>query len=105
MTPNPLRWVRYLREHFGKPPYKLDDPEGFTFILREYAQIVRDVARTEMVPLVDVYSIFEEYGTQPGHAVDELLVDGVHPNDEGHKIIADRLVEQITAARQREKSD
>jgi len=97
MTPNPLRWVKYLREHFGKPPYRLDDPQGFTFILRDYAEIVRQIARSEKVPLVDVYTIFEDYGKAKGHAVDDLLGDGVHPNDAGHKIIAERLLEMITS--------
>jgi lysophospholipase L1-like esterase len=103
MTPNPLRWVPFLRELYGKPPYKLDDPAGLTFILAEYAQIVRDVARAEKVPLVDVYSAFEEYGKQPGHSVDELLPDGVHPNDAGHRIVAEMLMGKITADRTAER--
>jgi lysophospholipase L1-like esterase len=97
MTPNPLRWVKFLREMYGKPPYKLDDPEGLTFILADYAQIVRDVARDEKAPLVDVYAAFLANGKRPGHSVDELLVDGVHPNDAGHQLISELLIEKICA--------
>ncbi len=29
MTPNPLRWTPKLKQMYGKPPYKPDDPDGF----------------------------------------------------------------------------
>jgi lysophospholipase L1-like esterase len=95
MTPNPLRWHPVLRGLYGKPPYRLDDPGGLTFILSDYAQIVRDVAGAERVPLVDVYAAFAAYGREPGRTTDELLLDGVHPNDAGHKLVADLLLEPI----------
>lgn len=95
MTPNPLRWSPILRPLYSKPPYRPDDPGGLTFILAEYAQIVRDVAAAEKMPLVDVYAAFEAHGKRPGHSIDELLLDGAHPNDAGHRIVADLLLETI----------
>jgi lysophospholipase L1-like esterase len=97
MTPNPLCWSPILRPLYGKPPYRPDDPGGLTFILAEYAQIVRDVAASEKAPLVDVYAAFEAHGKQQGHSIDELLLDGCHPNDAGHRLVADLLLEKIAA--------
>jgi len=101
MTPNPLRWVRYLREALRQAALQsLDDPEGFTFILREYAEIVRDVARTAYGPAwVDVYSIFEGVtGRSRGHAGRRFCSStgrGI-PNDGGAQDLSRiRLVEQI----------
>jgi lysophospholipase L1-like esterase len=97
MTPNPLCWVPFLKQLYGKPPYRPDDPQGLTFILADYAQIVRDVAKAENLPLVDVYQAFEAYGQQPGHRLEHLLPDGVHPNDAGHRLVGDLLIETIQA--------
>jgi lysophospholipase L1-like esterase len=39
--------------------------------------------------LVEVHAAFEEYGAEPGHAVDDLLIegDGIHPNAAGHRLV------------------
>ena len=92
MTPNPLRWTPPLRERYGKPPYDPNDADGFNVLLSSYAQQVRDVARAEHVPLIDVYADFEAFGKQEGQSVDDLLLDGMHPNERGHRRIADQLV-------------
>jgi lysophospholipase L1-like esterase len=95
MTPNPMRWVPLMKKMYGKPPYKPDDPDGFNIILRDYAEIVRQIAKSEKVPLVDVYAAYEQYAKKPGQTMDSLLLDGVHPNDDGHKLVADMLIETI----------
>jgi lysophospholipase L1-like esterase len=97
MTPNPTRWSDITRKYYAKPPYKPDDPDGLNVFLRDYAEAARRVARDEKVPLVDVYAAFEEHGKKPGATVDELLLDGMHPNDAGQKLVADLLIEKITA--------
>ena len=95
MTPNPVRWTETMKEMYGHPPYKPDDPDGFNVLVKDYAQAVRDIARREKVPLVDVYQAFTDHGGGPKHSVDELLEDGVHPGDRGHEIVARLLIEQI----------
>ncbi len=95
MTPNPLRWTTKLKAMYGKPPYRPDDPDGFNVLLRRYAEKARQIARQEKVPFIDIYAGFEAYGKTEGHSVDEILLDGMHPNAKGHRMIADLLIAQI----------
>jgi lysophospholipase L1-like esterase len=93
MTPNPLRWTAALKTLYGKPPYQPDDPDGFNVTLSPYAASVRLLAKREKLPLIDVYAAFQEYGTR--HSMDDLLLDGMHPNDKGHRLVADLLMAEI----------
>lgn len=95
MTPNPMRWTVEMKKLYGKPPYDANDPDGFNLLVKDYAQTVRQIARRENVPLVDIYAIFNAWGSRKGHSVDELLSDGVHPNDAGHRIVAEQLIGKI----------
>lgn len=95
MTPNSMRWVERIKKLYGKPPYDPDDPDGFNVILKSYAETVRKIARDENVPLVDVYSAFENYANQKGQSAHDLLLDGVHPNTAGQKMVADLLIPHL----------
>lgn len=95
MTPNPMSWTAELRGLYGKPPYVLDDPEGFNITLKQYVPSVRAVAQQENVPLVDVYALFQQGRIE--HPEQALLLDGMHPNDWGHRIIADQLMSVVPA--------
>jgi lysophospholipase L1-like esterase len=97
MTPNPLRWTEKLKPLYGKPPYDPNDPDGFSFLLKDYAKRMQEVAARNDVPLVDSFRLFSEYGRADGQSVDDLLLDGMHPNDRGHGIEADALLERIRA--------
>lgn len=95
MTPNPLRWTPGLKGQYGKPPYCPDSADGFNVTLSPYANCVRAVAKKRKVPLVDVYAAFEAYGKIKGQSVDDLLLDGMHPNDKGQRLVSDLLMEVI----------
>jgi lysophospholipase L1-like esterase len=98
MTPNSMRWTPKFLAFYGKPPYKPDDVQGFNVVLKDYAEAVRQLAREEKVPLVDAYAAFEAHGKEEVQSVDELLTDGMHPNDKGHRLVADLLHPAIAAA-------
>jgi len=90
MTTNPTRWTSKLREIYGKPPYRPEEPDGFDApVLARYNDAVRRLAKELGVPLVDVHDAFSRQNP------DKLLLDGMHPNDEGHRIIAELLVPVI----------
>lgn len=95
MTPNPLRWNAKMKKMYGKPPYRPEKEEGFNVLLHKYAEAVRKVAKAEHVPLVDVARAFAAYGAAPGQSVSDLLLDGMHPNEKGHRVIASALMEHI----------
>jgi lysophospholipase L1-like esterase len=99
MTPNPMRWTEKLKSRCGHAPYALENPDGMNVLLRSYAQATRDVARNTGTPLIDVMAAFEAYGTKQNHSIDRLLVDGIHPNEEGHRMIAGLLCQQIAMMR------
>jgi lysophospholipase L1-like esterase len=97
MTPNPLRWTPKLKEMYGHPPYKPGEPDGFNGLLMQYCEAVRRVAREERTDLIDVQRAFSDEAQKQGVSVDALLSDGMHPNDKGHRIVADLLRERILA--------
>jgi lysophospholipase L1-like esterase len=63
--------------------------------LREYVDIVVSIAEEYGTGLVNNNELFREYAAQEGQEMDDLLLDGLHPNDEGHKLIANFLVDEI----------
>jgi len=95
MTPNALRWIPRIKELYGKPPYDADDPDGFNLFLKAYAETVRQIAKEEHVPLVDVYAAFEKYAKQKDQTAQDLLLDGIHPNTKGQRMVADLLMPKI----------
>jgi len=95
MTPNPLRWNAKMREMYGKSPYDPNVEDGFNVRLKEYAAKVRELAKEKKLALVDVYQLFEKHGAKDGRSVDELLLDGIHPNEVGQRIVADALLPLI----------
>ena len=95
MTPTPFRWTPKLKQLYGKPPYDANDPNGFSAPLAEYCRIMREVAREENVTLIDLFQVFQDYDRVDGQSVDDLLLDGMHPNDEGHRLIAELLLPSI----------
>ncbi len=102
MTPNPMRWSDpFYIEAFRKHPGLLDTRQerGINALLDRYAQDVRDVARDEGTALVDVLAAFEDYGAQPGMSINDLLLagDGIHPNNEGQRMVCEMLTRRIVA--------
>lgn len=97
MTPNPLRWTLRLRELYHRPPYDLTVKDGMNVRLRDYAETVRRIARTEKVGLVDIFNAFADWDTRAEGSIDALLLDGMHPNEQGHRLVADLLGEKIAA--------
>lgn len=88
MTPNPMAWTTRLRELYGRPPYDTGTEKGINRPLTAYVHAMQEVAHRLDVPIVDVYSTFS--GKPQG--VSALLLDGMHPNNGGHAIIADLLL-------------
>jgi lysophospholipase L1-like esterase len=97
MTPNPVRSASALRNRYVSNLHHPDDPDGMSTRLKGYAEAVRRIAASEKLPLVDVYSAFQDYPKTHGKPVDELLLDGIHPNSKGHELIADLIMERLNA--------
>lgn len=62
--------------------------------LQQYARVVRGLARRYRTGLSDNYKLFKSYGaSQDGYM--RFFPDGVHPNDEGHALIAQSVAKEI----------
>lgn len=66
---------------------------GINFLVKDYAQAMREVAAEKKVELVDVYRAFDEHPERKAY-----FPDGLHPDARGHRVIADLLVERLGKA-------
>ena len=64
--------------------------------LKRYVNIIREVAEYYSLPVLDLYAIS---GLQPEikEIQDKYIPDGLHPNDNGHRVIADKLKKFLQA--------
>lgn len=64
--------------------------------LKRYVEIIREVAEFYGVVLVDLFATCQ---IQPGVPVskEKYMPDGLHPNDAGHQLIANRLYSVLNA--------
>ena len=98
MTTNPLRWTPKLKEMYGKPPYRPEAEDGFeTPFLSSYNEAIRKISRELDIPLIDVHADYPGFAAERKTTVDQLLLDGMHPNDLGHELVARLLVPVIRA--------
>jgi lysophospholipase L1-like esterase len=98
MTANAMTWTEELLSLFGNTPYLPEERWGFNVMLSPYNQAVRDIARKEHVPLIDVFRMCIEYDSDNGQNISDLLSDGMHPNSKGHRLISDELIRRIAGA-------
>ncbi len=74
-----------------------DDPYGDprketpSLVLKDYVNIIREVAEYYALPVLDLYATS---GFQPNVPVlyERYTSDGLHPNDAGHALLADLLI-------------
>jgi lysophospholipase L1-like esterase len=88
VTPVPMN-PAYAHRHF---PAYLEN--GLNYLVDEYADIIRDLASGTGLPLVDVHRAFS---ADPD--TDKLVPDGIHPNEAGHRFIADIFLERSVLQR------
>ena len=71
---------------------QLVDFDGASVVLEKYSGWLKTYCRTFDVPYVDFR---EDYVNQNGTPKTELYLDGLHPNAEGHRIMAARLQKML----------
>jgi len=95
LTPGLIRWKDHFFDKFFRAPYDIHDPFGMNRNLIFYVEKIREIAKTEDIPLVDIYDEEKKFDQQIGQSVDDLLPDGIHLNTAGHRLIADKIIEKI----------
>lgn len=60
-------------------------------ILKDYVNAIREVAEYYSLPVLD---LFKTSGMQPAIPIikQNYMPDGLHPNDDGHEILADKIL-------------
>ena len=58
--------------------------------LKDYVEVIKEVAEYYSLPVLDLYKM-SGISVHTQKAQQELLPDGLHPSDKGHRIIAERL--------------
>lgn len=73
-----------------------DTPNAYGAVLYDYVKIIREVTEYYALPLLDLYATS---GIQPNVPIirEKLMPDGLHPNDDGHKIVADKIYSFLKA--------
>jgi len=59
----------------------------FNKVIQEYDVVISEVAAERNVPFVDMFEVLKSKGYE------ETLIDGIHPNSEGHKMISEFVIE------------
>ena len=80
MTPNPLgkKFEQYRHQQ-----------------LKKYRTACLSVARKHSIEAVDAWAIFHRKSRNGSNGIDSLLMDGMHPNDTGHALMADAALQII----------
>lgn len=99
--------IAYLVGVYGKdklhfilplPRYNQDNPYGDGFkknpsgTLNDYIEIEKKILTESEIPYIDFSDVFPIPQTNTG---DALTVDGLHPNDAGHSILAAKICAHI----------
>ena len=96
MTPVHMQWNDGLRKAYGAtPPFNVKDPDGFNAIAIGHIEAVREVAREQQVELLDVYEILRKVAQTNRKKPLTLMLDSMHINNDGHKLIGKKLAEMI----------
>lgn len=61
------------------------------YVLKDYVNIIREVAEYYSIPVLD---LFKTSGIQPEIDIikEKYIPDGLHPNDNGHKLLANKII-------------
>lgn len=81
---------------FATPLHREDEdrPDGSS--LKQYVDIIKETAAFYSLPVLD---LFAESGLQPRVPIikEKFCPDGLHPNDAGHEILADKIIKYLSA--------
>lgn len=83
-TPLPMSPSYWLAD---LPQYR---KHGLNYLVDQYAEIMRNVARKHGVPLIDFHRVFSD-----NSSTQSFLPDGIHPNAKGHAFLAEIYVNEL----------
>jgi len=92
MTPGVILWADHFKDNYFKAPYNLNDRYGLNGNLKKYVEMIRKISKNENVQLIDVYNEELKFDRTTNNSLNNLLPDGLHPNNDGHKFVANLIL-------------
>ena len=95
-------YIDKIRENKGRVILLTPNPVGKKFNgyhkkrLKKYRRVVRELSKEKEVALIDTWKLFHRYAREKHTKIDDLLLDGIHPGDIGHDLIAKEIVQVIS---------
>lgn len=68
-------------------PASIGNEKTFSVHMEDVHNVLRNVSCENKIPFISVYNLFIDYCSNKGIKIDTLLSDGLHPNDEGYKVM------------------
>lgn len=72
--------------------------------LANYADVILALSKKYKTGFVDNFKMFMEFPAKSGESLDSLLLDGIHPNDRGHEMMAELITQEIVRLYKKELS-
>ena len=79
--------------HYGLRHLQAYQQNGLNYLVKQYAEVTRRVAKEFGLPLAEVHEAFEKHPQR-----DAMIPDGIHPNAAGQRLIADTLLPVLATA-------
>ncbi len=86
----PVLMTPILMGHFGCENLGIYKTKGTNFKLKQYADVIKQIAKENKIILVDNFYNWKKLQKKKVN-IDVWLSDGVHPNREGNKFIAELI--------------
>jgi lysophospholipase L1-like esterase len=71
---------------------------GLNYLVAQYAEVTRELARELGLPLAEVYDAFQGHPQR-----DDFIPDGIHPDPRGQRLIADTILPVLERAIQEQQ--
>jgi lysophospholipase L1-like esterase len=68
-------------------PASIANEKTFSVHMEDVHNALRNISCENKIPFISVYNLFIDYCSNKGIKIDTLLSDGMHPNDEGYKVM------------------
>lgn len=68
-------------------PASIANEKTFRVHMEDVHNALRNISCENNIPFISVYNLFIDYCSKKGIQIDTLLSDGIHPNDEGYKVM------------------
>lgn len=68
-------------------PASIENEKTFSVHMEDVHNVLRNVSCENKIPFISVYNLFIDYCSNKGIKIDTLLSDGLHPNNEGYKVM------------------